>query len=655
MGWKKRTQEKQATGDNRLTILGAVIFLFAAGIIARLFNIQVLNYDLYAARAIRQQGVEKEIVPERGRIFIRTGQGASALYPLAANKEFALIYAVPKDITDPEWTTEQLIPILFPLTYEEPDINQSLGNIEKDLRAKMAAEALAHNPPVPGEEIPLDEEQLNIALQKERLLLEDSLTKAKEEKIKEYQAEILRKLSKPNDPYEPLAKKVDKDKLAEIMALNLPGINYSLSNFRYYPEKNISSGILGYVLDNNDNTITQGSYGLEGFFNNELAGVMGNLSGNRDASGQIIMAADQKLAPAINGSDFVLTINDAIQSFACRKLNEYALRHGADSGALIITNPKTGALTAICSWPDFDPNEYGKTKDIKYFNNIGIWQAYEPGSVFKPLTMSMGIDLGLVEPDSTFVDTGSVTIATEVIKNAEGKVYGKATMTNVLENSINTGAIYVAQKVGINNFLKYVKDYGFGQKTGVTLLTESPGNISSLYDKMHGDDLNLAVASFGQSITTTPLQLASAFSAIANGGILTQPYIVDEVIGADGKKVKTEPQEIRRIISPRTAALISAMMVSVVEKGHAKRAGVPGYYVAAKTGTAQIASANSRGYGSRTNHTLAGFAPADDPIFVMVTYLEDPKDAKYAESTATPLFGEVANFVLNYYQAAKER
>jgi len=181
MGWKKRTQEKQATGDNRLTILGAVIFLFAAGIIARLFNIQVLNYDLYAARAIRQQGVEKEIVPERGRIFIRTGQGASALYPLAANKEFALVYAVPKDITDPEWTTEQLIPILFPLTYEEPDINQSLGNIEKDLRAKMAAEALAHNPPVPGEEIPLDEEQLNIALQKERLLLEDSLTKAKEE------------------------------------------------------------------------------------------------------------------------------------------------------------------------------------------------------------------------------------------------------------------------------------------------------------------------------------------------------------------------------------------------------------------------------------------------------------------------------------------
>ncbi|MEK7068100.1 MAG: penicillin-binding protein 2, partial [Patescibacteria group bacterium] len=348
-------------------------------------------------------------------------------------------------------------------------------------------------------------------------------------------------------------------------------------------------------------------------------------------------------------------INKTVQNVACRKLNEAALRHGADSGALIIMNPKTGAIIAMCAWPDFDPNEYGKTKNINYFNNVGVWQAYEPGSVFKPLTMSMGIDLELIEPDSKFTDTGSVTIASETIKNAEDKVYGEVTMAQVLEDSINTGAVYVAQKVGINNFLKYVEDYGLGKKTGITLMTESDGNISSLRDKMHGDNLNLAVSSFGQSITATPLQLAAAFSAIANGGMLVRPYIIEEIIKADGTHLKTPAQDVRRVISPRAATLVAGMMVNVTEKGHAKRARVPGYYVAAKTGTAQIASKAGRGYSSRTNHTLAGFAPADDPVFVMVTYLEDPKDAKYAESTATPLFGEVANFVLNYYQVPKER
>lgn len=655
MIWGNRFKKIQPARDNRLTILGAIIFLFAAGIIVRLFNVQILNYDLYSARAMRQHEVEKEIIPQRGRIFVRTAEAKSAVYPLAANKEFALVYAVPKDIANPEAAVEKLTPILFPLFYEEPDKEFLVANIEKNFRQQMAADIIKNNPPAPGEEIAIDEEQLKIALAKEQLVLEESLKKEKEAKMKVYQEELLAKLSKAGDPYEPLAKKVDEDKLKEILSLHLEGVDYWLGDWRYYPEKNISSHILGYVVDDGSSNLTRGSYGLEGFFNQELAGSLGQVVAERDAAGQIIIAADRKVNPAVNGADLILTIDKTIQNVACRKLNEAALRHGADSGALVIINPKTGAVIAMCAWPDFDPNEYGKTKDINYFNNVGVWQAYEPGSVFKPLTMSMGIDLELIEPDSKFTDTGSVTLATETIKNAEDKVYGEVTMTKVLEESINTGAVYVARKVGINNFLKYVEDYGFGKKTGITLLTESAGNISSLRDKMHGDNLNLAVSAFGQSITATPLQLAVAFSAIANGGILVQPYLVEEIIQADGEHLKTPQQEIRRVISPRAAMLVSGMMVNVVEKGHAKRARVPGYYVAAKTGTAQIASRTSRGYSGRTNHTLAGFAPADDPAFVMVTYLEDPKDAKYAESTVTPLFGEVASFVLNYYQVPKER
>jgi cell division protein FtsI/penicillin-binding protein 2 len=647
--------QKDTTQDNRTTLLVAVIFLFSLAIIARLFNVQVLDGDVYAARALQQHGVAEDITPNRGRIFVRTQAEKSDLYPLAANKEFALVYAVPKDVLNPSQAAETLAPVLLPFVYEEPDKKKLLAAIEKNIRERLFQEAKAAHPPAAGVEVAIDEEQVQVELAKEQLVLDEKLQKEEAEALTAYQSELEEKFSKAGDPYEPLVKKVDKDVLKMIIDLNIAGIAYSLSSYRYYPESNISGNVLGYVIDNPDNEITQGSYGIEGYFNAQLAGTMGAIKAERDARGELIIVADREVHPAVDGNDIILTIDKTIQDVACRKLNESALRHGADTGTVIIINPQTGAIIAMCSYPDFDPNDYGKTKELNYFNNIGIFQAYEPGSIFKPLTMSMGLDLGLVEPDSVFFDPGSVVIATETIKNAEDRAYGEVTMTGILENSINTGAVYVARKVGINNFLKYMNAYGFGQQTGITLMTESAGNISSLYDKMHGADLNLAVSSFGQSITATPLQMVSAFAAIANGGILMKPYIVSEIITPSGEHFKSEPQVIGRVISPRAAALTAGMMVSVVENGHAKRAQVPGYYVAAKTGTAQIASKTARGYGGRTNHSLIGFAPADNPVFVMITYLEDPKDAKYAESTATPLFGEIADFVLNYKQVEKER
>ncbi|PIR94903.1 hypothetical protein COT95_01660 [Candidatus Falkowbacteria bacterium CG10_big_fil_rev_8_21_14_0_10_37_6] len=213
----------------------------------------------------------------------------------------------------------------------------------------------------------------------------------------------------------------------------------------------------------------------------------------------------------------------------------------------------------------------------------------------------------------------------------------------------------MAKTIGINNFRKYLNDFGFGEKTGIELKTEVDGNISSIYDKMHGDNLNMAVASFGQSITATPLQMLSAYAAIANQGILVKPYIVEEIIQPDGNIIKTQTQEIRRVVSPRTASLVTGMLVNVVDSGHAVLAAVDGYYVAGKTGTAQIASSNSRGYSNRTNHSFVGFAPAALPKFAMIVYLQNPKDVLYSASSAAPLFGEIADFVLNYYQVEKER
>lgn len=666
-------RKKKESNNNRIAILLAVIFLFAVCIIIKLFNIQILEHELYAVKALGQHGVEKDILPMRGRIFVRTkedGAGKSELYPLAANKEFALVYAVPKDIKEPEKTVETLAPVLYPLIYEEPDIELLLVKIEKNIREELALRA--ENDAEPGEEIVIDGQELQIALAKEKLVLEEQLKKEKEERMEEYQEELLEKLSKEFDPYEPLVKKVDpghpnheggtseggasKKNLGEILALNIKGIEYFMSTYRYYPEKNIGSHILGYVIEDPEHLLTQGSYGVEGFFNKELAGQLGSLTAERDAMGKTIIVADREVNPAVDGSDIILTIDKTIQSVACHKLNTEVLRHGADSGSLIIMEPSSGKLIAMCAYPDFDPNEYGKTKKMEYFNNLAIFNAYEPGSIFKAMTMAAGLDLEKIEPSTTFNDTGSVTLATETIRNSDNKIYGQVTMTEVLEESINTGAIFVAQKIGINNFLKYVEDFGFGQKSGIGLMTEVKGNISALYDKKLGPTLNLATASFGQGILVTPLQMVTAYAAIANQGILVKPYIVDEVIRPDGEHIRTQPQEIRRVISPKAATLLSGMLVQVIEGGHAKRAGVDGYYVAGKTGTAQIADPYRRGYlKGKTNHTFVGFAPVDDPKFVMLTYLEDPKDVRYAASSAAPLFGEIVEFVLNYYQVEKER
>lgn len=657
MMWSAHTRRgrEESSIDNRPKLLAAVIFLFAFAIAARLFNVQVLNYDVYAARAGQQHDIEEELMPQRGRIFVRSGKNEGTLYPLAANKEFALVYAVPKDILQPQQAAEKIAPLLYPLRYEAPDTEKLMAEIEQRIRKEFFEEAMAKHAPAEGEEVALPEEEIAVAIEKERLVLLERLQKEKEAAMEQLTAELTETFSKDNDPYEPLAQKVDKDRLQRIMDLTIPGISYSLAPYRYYPEADIASHTLGFVVEQPEGGITQGSYGIEGYFDELLAGKSGVFTGERDAAGRTVIVADRHIIPPVDGGDIVLTLDKTVQDVACRKLNEAALRHGADVGAVVIMEPQTGAVQALCSYPTFDPNDYGETEDISNFNNIAIYDSYEPGSVFKTITMAIGIDTGQFEPETKFTDPGSVTIAKETIHNSDNNVYGEITMNEALEFSVNTAMVHVARTVGVRNFRKYVKEFGFGQKTGIALNTESAGTVASLNDAMHGGDLNLAVASFGQSITTTPLQLATAYAALANGGVLMKPYIVDEIIYADGTRVPSEPQEIRRVVTPRTAALVNGMLVNVVDGGHAAQAAVDGYYVGGKTGTAQIAASNRRGYSNRTSHTFVGLAPANNPRFVMAVYLKDPKDVRYSASSAAPLFGEIADFLLDYYQVEKER
>ena len=304
----------------------------------------------------------------------------------------------------------------------------------------------------------------------------------------------------------------------------------------------------------------------------------------------------------------------------------------------------------MCGVPDFDPNNYSQVESINQFNNSVIFDSYEPGSVFKPVTMAAAIDVGAVTPATHFTDVGSVLVDgwPKPLGNAEGKVYGDVDMTKVLEDSINTGMVFAMRAMGQQTFIDYVKKFGFGKKTNIELETEASANISSL-DK--SSEIYSATATFGQGITVTPIQIAMAYSAIANGGMLKKPQIVDEIRYADGTIEKREPQDVGQVIDEKTSRMLGAMLVSVIEHGHGKRAGVPGYYIAGKTGTAQVARTDGIGYSNDyTIGSFAGFGPVEDPKFAMVVRIDNPRDVVWAESTAAPLFGEMAQFLLQYFE-----
>lgn len=465
------------------------------------------------------------------------------------------------------------------------------------------------------------------------------------------EAVLVEKLAKPLDPYEPLVKKADDALVEKVKALGIKGIGFTREEFRYYPEKASVAHVIGFVGSNGGSEHV-GRYGVEGHWQEALAGRPGKLDDGDGALSKLIGSAEDGFVRAKDGDDLTLTIDRNIQYVACEKLRAAVAKHGADSGSLVILDPKTGAVMAMCGVPDYDPNAFSSVDDLRRFNNPAIFDAYEPGSVFKPVTMAAAVDAGKVGPGTLYDDEGSVKIGPYTIKNSDGKGHGMQTMTQVLEESLNTGTIFAVRQIGPKQFLHYVEQFGFGSPTGIDADTEASGDIDSLRKK---GDIWSATGSFGQGITVTPLQLAAAYGALANGGKLMRPYLVDAVRHPDGTEEKTSPVVVRQVITKRAAALVSGMLVNVVENGHGKKAAVPGYYVAGKTGTAQIPKAGGGYEVGASIGSFAGYAPVDDPAFVMVVRLDRPRDVEWAESSAGPLFGDIAKFLLQYLQIPPDR
>ena len=471
------------------------------------------------------------------------------------------------------------------------------------------------------------------------LLLDDAATMAK----------LTRR---PDSQYELLAKDVDPSVVDALQAQNLSGVGFLKTTVRLYPEKGIGGQLLGFVAQDAASG-PRGQYGIEGAFDKVLAGTAGELVAEKDASGRRLTIGNSEITEAVDGSDVILTVDRTIQYQACDIISRAVTKYGADAGSLIVIDPATGAVLALCSAPDFDPSEYNKIKDIKTLGNPAILNAYEPGSVFKAVTIAAGLDADKITPKTTYVDMGVEKIDDFEIRNADKKAHGVQTMIDVLDESLNTGTIFVQRLLGKDAFRKYVEAFGFGKKTNLGLSPEAKGNTAPLANK---GDVFAATASFGQGISMTPIQLTAAYAALGNGGKLFHPYIVEEIVHPDGTREKTKPFETGHPISSRASHLISGMLVSVVENGHGKRAKVPGYWVAGKTGTAQVAKPNGRGYEADiTIGSFAGYAPADDPKFVMLVKIDHPRDVQWAESSAAPVFGEMAKFLLTYLEVPPDR
>ena len=464
------------------------------------------------------------------------------------------------------------------------------------------------------------------------------------------------KLLNSKGEYVVLKARVPQDQAEKIAALRLPGIGLTDKQYRVYPEGSLASQTLGFV-----NAEGKGQYGVESYLNKLLAGKPGLLSGKTDVLGAPIATADNTVINPVSGADVYLTIDRNIQAQAEKHLEEGVRSTGAVSGSVVILDPANGAIRAMANYPTYDPNEYQKVRNFQLFSNAVTSDQFEPGSGFKLFTMAAGLNTGRVKTDTVYDDTGTVEIGGYKISNAANHRFGRQNMLEVIQKSLNTGVIYILKRLGseperINAsdkqlFYTYItKRFGMGRPTGV----EQPGEAAGVVNPPTSDDVNYANMSFGQGVSSTVLQMTAAVGAIANGGKLYKPYLIEKTVGSDGKTRETQPTVVNpNAISKKTAAELSKMMVAVVENGSGFAAKLPGYKIGGKTGTAQIPRRDGRGYVADKNiGTFVGMAPADNPRFVMMVRINEPTVSGFAESTTVPVFGKISSWLLRYYRVA---
>ncbi len=439
-------------------------------------------------------------------------------------------------------------------------------------------------------------------------------------------------------------KKLTDQQVKTIEMLRIPGVSIGYETDRSYPSGLLAADAIGFL--GYSSTGRSGQYGVESSYEEQLTGHAPQASRVRWKIWEQLFSYfgfhNDGTVIEDSPNDLILSLDSNIQEYAQAVLTNVLKKYQAASGTLIVQDPQTGKILALADNPTYNPNAYGGATTESF--RIGALSPFEPGSSMKPFTIAMGLERQLITPETTFLDSGDVVVDGYNIKNYNEGHFGLVTMTRILEKSINTGVMWVQQKVGNESFRDFTVNFGFGQQTGVDLPGESSGDISNLYRE---NRIYFMTASFGQGITVTPLQLISGYSAIANGGSLMRPYIVDAIRDAHGVVTKTQPKVMGTPISPRTAAQLRAMLTSVVDNGFDK-ARIPRYDVAGKTGTAQIASPTGGYLENQYNHSFVGFAPASNPRFVILIRMEKPKGITFAADSLSPAFRDMAKYLLDY-------
>lgn len=733
---------------NRIYVL-IILSCFGFAVITwQLFRLQIINKGYYSAKAEQSHLGYSEVEPKRGEILIQDYQSKET-FRLATNTSFPLLFADPTLVKDPAYVADKLAPIIFDAAGAKEKENQRIRKLKQLLPDNPSKEELAAIAFLPEEEMRKNFrselfEKLSQKTRQSIILYKDppeeiiaelnkhslSGIEVTKSAITAYPAQIsdrdyTAKIISPliDIPYERLSEllvgrnryvvlrqKLTTDVEQKVRKLfeeakatkneNFTGISLQEKTYRYYPEGPLASQVIGFTSDRG------GVYGIEQSFDSALRGQKGISKTKLDAAGQPVIVGDVLIEAAIDGDDVTLTLDRSVQMTIEKLLAKAVQDAKADSGLVIIMEPKTGRIISLAHYPTFNPNEFGKaleTEDIRLtdeeiknivtvgpegeeinylyldsdshyriqvfkellengrtvvskfknilgagvYRNLAVADLYEPGSVFKTIIMAIGIDDGDVTPYTTFNDTGPVKVDEFEIHNALDTYYGVTTMRETLEKSLNTGMIFVARKIGRELMYRYLKKFGFNEKTYVEFENEQSAQME---DPSQWAESELVTHAFGQGIVVTPIQLVTAISALANKGILMKPHVILKTESSDGRTAEYEPEEVRRVISEKASATIGAMMVSAVDNGVARRGAVAGYRVAGKTGTAQTYKNGKPLTGPGTTIvSFVGFAPLKEPRFAALVKMDRPRSSIWADATVAPLFADIAKFLFKYY------
>ena len=579
---------------DRIKAVQIFIFVIAIMIVARLFYWQFIA---------KVQGNFESIISEdnlpaaRGEIYDSQG------FPLVTNQEAFLIYGKPHD----------------------------LKQSPKDIAQKIAPYLISEKYATASAGLSEDEQ------------------KAKDAEIKTKEEELTNRLATKTLFWVQLSRKITKDAKEKIQAMNIAGLGFEADQKRFYPESSMAAQLLGFVGSDKFGVDT-GYYGLEGYWDRRLRGKSGRLGQETDPFGFPILVGKYRPIEPQKGASLYLTLDRSIQFMVERSLKQAVEKYGARDGTVIVADPKTGGILSMATYPTYNPAVWQEF-DEKFYKNPAVADTFEPGSIFKIVVMSTALDVSVVEPITRCdVCSGPRQIGGYEISTWNKKYYPNSTMTEIIQHSDNVGMTFVSEKLGIDKFYDYIKKFGFGQRTDIDLQEESTGYVR---EKKDWKVIDLATASFGQGIAVTPIQMVEAVLIIANKGKLLTLHLVDKIV--DGQKEeKVKAQGERQVISPKTAAQMTEMMVNAVENGEARAFAPKGYRIAGKTGTAQIPVAGHYD-PNKTIASFVGFAPADDPRFVMMVRFSEPSSSPFGSETAAPTFFGIAKELFNYYGIAPKR